>query len=40
MTQMLAAFFPATFKNFTPAHRTLASEEAVLSLALPLGGLV
>ena len=40
MTQMPAPFFPATFKNFAAAYRTLAGEEAVLSFALPLGWLV
>ena len=40
MTQMPAAFCPATCENFVAAYSALASEEAVLSFTLPLGWLV
>lgn len=40
MTQMPAAFCHATCKNLAAAYRALASEEAMLSFALPLGWLV
>lgn len=40
MRQMGASLRPATLKNFTAAHITLAGEEAVLSFTLSLGWLV
>ena len=40
MTQMPTTFGPATFENFASTYGALASEEAMLSFALPLGWLV